>query len=66
MKEFYKKNKYLVQIILLLTISLFPTIFTLFYKKRLFVDLGLLITSILLIILTIPIYTLIKKGNKDK
>ncbi|MBM7453388.1 hypothetical protein JN09_000714 [Acholeplasma morum] len=49
------KQKHIYFIVLYLVICLLPTIFTLFYQGREFVDLGLLITTILIVIFVLPI-----------
>lgn len=66
MKDFLKKNRTLITIIIMIEICLLPTEIFLFYKQREFIDLGLLLTSILFVIFTVPIYNLVRKYNKEK
>ena len=64
MKDFLKKYKVPIIIVIIIEICLIPFEVLLFYQNRDFVDLGMLISAILLIIVVVPIYNLIKRNTK--
>lgn len=64
MKDFFKKYKVPIIIVIIIEICLIPFEVLLFYQNRDFVDLGMLISAILLIIVVVPIYNLIKRNTK--
>ncbi|VEU83165.1 hypothetical protein [Acholeplasma hippikon] len=67
MKNFLKAKKDLILAISLIVIALLPTFITLFVKGRTLVDLGLLLTAILVIALILPIVNALKRNaNKSK
>lgn len=61
-----KEFRDLIFIIVAGIICVLPTLVTLFYKKRHFVDLGLLLTAILFVIFIIPIYQARKRIIESK
>ncbi len=66
MKKFVSRNKYLLIIFLVLEVCLLPTEILLFYSNREFIDLGLLLTAITIIICAIPMYNLNHKHQELK
>ena len=66
MKNFFKKYKSLLLILLYIEISFLPTQILFFYRNREFLDIGMLLTSILVIAFTAPVYNVVKKYSNDK
>ncbi|HHT38895.1 MAG: hypothetical protein RBS76_01930 [Acholeplasmatales bacterium] len=66
MKKFLEKHSTKVKVLLIIEACLIPFEVTLFYQRRNFVDLGILISAILLIAFTAPIYNIIKKQSDTK
>lgn len=66
MMDFFKKYRQPILITIILLICLFPTLFFAFYKNREFVDIGLLSTSILMVIFVLPMYNMAVKYSKAK
>lgn len=67
MKNFFNKYKNIIIILIYVEIALLPTQILLFYKDREFVDIGMLISAVLLVIFTVPVYNLVKRqSDKNK
>jgi hypothetical protein len=66
MKNFFETYRLLIEIAVIVTICLLPTLILVFYKNREFVDLGLLSTAILFVIFVLPIYNRGTKYAKSK
>ncbi len=66
MKKFIKKHRVLLTILLYAEIAFLPTEILLFYRNREFVDIGMLLTSFLIIIFTVPVYNIVKKYSDEK
>ena len=66
MNNFFVRNKYMLFLLLVLEICFLPTEILIFYSNREFVDLGLLITAIAIIVMAIPMYNLNRKHQEVK
>ena len=64
MKQFLSKYRVAITIAIIIEVCLIPFQVLLFYQNREFVDLGMLISAILLIIVVVPIYNLVKRNTK--
>ncbi|MFA6800891.1 MAG: hypothetical protein WCR19_02140 [Acholeplasmataceae bacterium] len=66
MKKFIARNKYMLYLFIILEVGLLPAEILFFYKNREFIDLGLLISAILIIALSIPMFNMNRKHKEAR
>lgn len=65
-KQFWAHYGSLTKMILLIVLCIFPTVVLLFYQNRAFIDIGLLLTSILFVAFILPINKQRKKFLENR